>query len=238
MAARLNSGTLTSLHEAASEKRVSREELAALLATHTTSYTQQPTELAMVPGQVIGMEGAVGTGLTRLALMMLADIATRAPVAVVDTQGWFCPVAAWEVGIPPARLSVIRCSDDAQWAGVLSALMGGIGGIYAEVPSQVPDQVLRRLTAKARQLRSAVVLRPLGRSLPSGMTHMRIMGEGVEWVGPDQGHGRLTERNVALAASGKGVRGREERFGVNDDGTGDVRLVGQLGAAPARRRIG
>ena len=221
-----------------SKPRASREDLAALIATHTTTLAGTATELALLPGRVVGLEGVVGTGLTRLALVMLAEIATRAPVAVVDTRGWFCPVAAWEVGIPPARLSVVRCSDAAQWPSVIGALLGGLAGIYAEVPAGVSDQVLRRLSAKARQERAAVALRPMSGRLPTGMTHLRLTAQDVTWSGPDQGHGRLIGRNMTLDASGKGVRGMEQRFGVEDDGTSAVRLVGKLGSASSGRAIG
>ncbi len=218
--------------------QASREELAALIATHTTTLSGPATELTLVPGRVIGLEGPVGTGLTRLALVMLAEIASRAPVAIVDTRGWFCPVAAWEVGIPPARLSVIRCSDAEKWPSVLGALLTGLGGIYAEVPPGVPDQVLRRLSAKARQERAAVALRPMSGQLPAGITHMRLTAERVTWSGPDRGHGRLTGRSLSLYASGKGVRGIEQRFGVEDDGTSDVHLVGNLGTVSPGRAVG
>lgn len=216
----------------------SREELAALIATHTTTLPGRAAELAMVPGQVIGLEGEVGGGLTRLALVMLAEIARRAPVAVVDTRGWFCPVAAWEVGIPPARLSVIRCSNVDQWPAVLGALLTGLGGIYAEVPSGVPDQVLRRLGAKARQERAAVALRSMSGRLPAGITHMRLTAETVSWSGPDQGHGRLVGRSLSVHASGKGVRGMERRFGVEDDGTSALHMVGNLGTVSPGRAVG
>ncbi len=216
----------------------SREELAALIATHSTTLPGRTTKLSMVPGQVIGLEGDMGAGLTRLALVMLAKIAERAPVAIVDTRGWFCPVAAWEVGIPPARLSVIRCTDAAQWPAVLGALLTGLGGIYAEVPSGIPDQVLRRLGAKARQERAAVALRPLNGRLPAGIAHMRLAAETVSWSGPDQGHGRLAGRSISVFASGKGVRGMETRFGVEDDGTSALHLVGNLGVVSAGRAVG
>ena len=233
--------TLTSIQSKAhldTPKRASREDLAALISTHTTTLAERATELSLIPGRVVGLEGAVGTGMTRLALVMLAEVAKRAPVAVVDARGWFCPVAAWEVGIPPARLSVIRCSDPAQWPSVVGALLGGLSGIYAEVPFDVPDQMLRRLSAKTRQERVSVALRPLRGQLPVGVAHMRLAAQDVTWSGPDQGHGRLSGRHMALHASGKGVRGIEQQFGVEDDGTCDVRLVGRLATASAGRTAG
>jgi hypothetical protein len=190
--------------------------------------------LAAVPGRVLGLAGPPGSGLTRLGLGLAAGAASG-PVAVVDVRGWLCPLGAWESGIAPDRLVVVRCPDRDMWPRVTAALLDGLRSVYAEVPAGVPDQVLRRLGALARNRRAALVLRPLRGGLPGGLTHLHLTASGVTWDGTDAGHGRLTGRRLALSASGRGTGGIERTVEVEDDGTNPVRLVPGL-ATPARRR--
>lgn len=156
-------------------------------------------------GHVVSLVGAPGTGLTRVALMLLAEPSRIAPVACVDVRGWLHPPAAWEAGIDHDRLVVIRSRDRLQWPGITAALLEGMAAVYAEVPDRVPDQILRRLAALARSRRTALVMRPLSGSLPSGIAHLRMRGVGVTWEGTDAGHGRLLKSRVRLEVSGKSI---------------------------------
>lgn len=194
--------------------------------------------LAARPGRVIALEGPTGLGLTRLGLGLLATIAERLPVAVVDVRGWICPLAAWELGIPPERLVTIRCTDPIKWPKALAALLEGIGGVYAEVPTGVPDQVLRRLSALARSRSSALVLRPLKGTLPAGISFLRLRPAGVVWDGPHEGHGRLRIRKIALEASGKGAAGIQRTIEMEDDGENLVCVVSGMAVTTSRRAAG
>ena len=82
----------------------------------------RPDALELQPGRVLGLEGAPGSGLTRLGLSLLAAPARSGPVAFLDARGWLCPAAAWESGVPANRLIVIRCDDGVRWAQVTAAL--------------------------------------------------------------------------------------------------------------------
>ncbi len=195
-----------------------------------------PGLLTAQPGRVMGLEGPPGYGLTRLGLAMLAG--HDGTVAVVDVRGWLSPLAAWEVGLSPERLVVVRCPDRSLWAQVTAALLEGVGAIYAEVPGGIAEQMLRRLGALARARRSALLLRPLRGGLPSGLAHLRLHGDGVAWEGVGDGHGRLSRRLLTLQAGGKGVGGLERHIEVEDDGTDAVRVVPGLAAAPSRRAAG
>jgi len=228
----------TALSAATELDRPTRADLAALIATHTTMTPPTGFDLELQPGRVVGLEGAFGTGLTRLGLSLIALPALRAPVAVVDTRGWLSPLAAWEVGIEPRRLSVVRCEDKAYWSQVVAALVAGMSAVYAEVPAGVPDSVLRRLASMARRERTGLVLRPLTGRLPSGVGHLRVRVDTVVWEGPDKGHGRLGRRSLLVEASGKAMAGMERRFEVEDDGEGAVHLVGGLAASSAGRVAG
>jgi hypothetical protein len=195
-----------------------------------------PGLLAAAPGRVMGLEGPPGYGVTRLGLSMLS--AHPGTVAVVDVRGWLSPLAAAEAGVRLEGLVVVRCPDKSRWAQVTAALLEGLGAVYAEVPVGINDQLLRRLGALARARRAALLLRPLRGALPSGLAHLRLQGEAVEWEGTGVGHGRLGRRRLLLRAGGKGVGGVERRIEVEDDGTDAVRVVPGLAAAPPRRAAG
>jgi hypothetical protein len=197
-----------------------------------------PALPAAHPGRVVGLVGEVGSGLTRLGLVLLSDPARHGMVAAVDVRGWLCPAAAWEVGIPEERLVVVRCADRSLWPKVTAALLDGITAVYAEVPAGVPDAVLRRLAALARARDAALLLRPVRGNLPAGLTHLSLGAGAVLWEGTDAGHGRLTRRRLTLQASGRGVLGIDRILEVDDDGTDAVRVVSGLGAAPAGRSAG
>ncbi len=189
--------------------------------------------LALRPGRVTALEGAPGMGLTRLGLALLAAPARQGPVAFLDVQGWLCPAAAWEAGLQPERLVVVRCADKARWAQVAAALCEGVPAVYAEVPAGMKEPLLRRLAALARSRGTALALRPLRDGLPGGLAHLRLRAQEVAWDGPDAGHGRLGRRRLVLAASGKAVGGATRVVEVEDDGTHDLRVVPRLAAAAA-----
>jgi hypothetical protein len=190
------------------------------------------------PGRVVGLLGSPGFGLTRLGLKMLADPAITGPVAYLDVRGWLCPPAAWEAGIDPQRLVVVRCDDPVKWGRVAATVIEGVGALYAEVPRGLKDQQLRKLESLARSRRAALLLRPLQGALPSGLAFLRLTAREVAWQGTDQGHGRLTTRRLVLEAAGKAVHGMSRLVEVEDHGADDLHLVSRLAAAPAGRAAG
>ena len=194
--------------------------------------------LVLRPGQVIGLEGRTGLGLTRVGFSMLAEMSHVCRVVVVDARGWVCPLAAWEVGVLPDRLVVVRCGDAARWPRVVAALLDGVKVIYAEVPSGIRDVVLRRLGAKARARDVAMILRPLEGRLPSGLAYLRVQVGQVAWTGTGKGHGRLDRRTLVLELSGKGAKGRRQVVEVEDDGAHPVRVVSRLVAPQGGRAVG
>lgn len=200
---------------------------------------RRPTELLRLePGRIVGLVGHPGFGLTRVGLSLLAATAGRAPVAYLDVRGWLCPVAAWESGVEPEQLVVVRCDDPVRWGRTLTALLEGIGWIYAEVPRGVKDAQLRRIAGLVRSRRASLILRPVQGDLPSGVAFLRLLSTEVEWEGTDRGHGRLASRVLSLAASGKATRGMARQIEVEDDGSDALRLVSGLAAAPPGRAVG
>jgi hypothetical protein len=167
-----------------------------------------PIELA--PGKIVGLEGPAGLGLTRVGLSLLTAPSQVGTVVVIDARGgWLSPLAAWEVGVKPSRLVVVRCSNPMLWAKVCAAVLEGVAAVYAEVPPGVGESELRRLAALTRARKAGLALRPLRGQLPAGITHMRLKGRAVSWEGPDMGHGALTARQLSLEVSGKSLPWQE-----------------------------
>jgi hypothetical protein len=197
-----------------------------------------PAPLRLTPGHVVGLEGNAGFGMTRLGLALLATYPATGPVVYLDARGWMSPVAAWESGIEPESLVVVRCDDPLTWGRVAATLVEGVSVVYAEIPRGVKDTQLRTLAALARRRSIPLMLRPLRSLLPPALVHLRLAARSIEWSGTDAGHGRLTRRTLTIEASGKAMRGRTTLIELEDHGTDAVRLVSGLAAAPSRRAVG
>ncbi len=194
--------------------------------------------LQLEPGRVTELIGVPGTGLTRLGLSLLTPYSMVAPVVALDVRGWISPEAAWEAGVIPESLIIVRCDQSRIWPKVAAALLEGVRALYAEVPSGIQDKDLRRLAALARARKAAVAMRPLGQGLPTGVAHLRLRGLGVTWEGADRGHGKLKRRRLVLEASGRGVAGVVRRFEVDDEGTDVVRVVSDVVVDQVGRAVG
>ena len=213
-------------------------DLAEIAAPLVDLADREDEFLQLRPGRITELLGIPGTGLTRFGLRLLAAPSQVAPVVALDTNGWISPVAAWEAGVVPENLVIVRCDQPEIWPKVAAALLEGVRALYAEVPATAKEQDLRRLAALARARKVAVAMRPMGRGLPSGMAHLRLRALGVTWEGADQGHGRLGRRRLMLEASGKGASGMTRRFEVEDEGSDVVRVVSDVVVGEARRAIG
>lgn len=179
-------------------------------------FNQGEELLTLGPGQVAGLSGLPGSGLTRLGLSLIAPYANQGALACIDVRGWLSPAVAWDLGIEPERLVVVRGGDLVTWGRIVATLLGGLRGVYAEVPPGIKDVSLRKLVAKARTQRTPLVLRPIAGELPKGIAHLHLRARGVAWEGTDAGHGRLTVRRTLLDASGKSTRGMERTIEVED----------------------
>ncbi len=192
----------------------------------------------MQPGRPVELSGPAGFGLTRVGYSMLAAPSRTAPVVVIDVRGWASPSAAWEVGVDPDRLVMVRCADPVLWPKVAASVFEGVRAIYAEVPGSVPDRDLRRLAALARARQVRLALRPLRGELPSGIAYLRLRAHQIRWNGPEAGHGRLETRRLIFEASGKGAAGIARLIEVEDDGTDGVRVVSDVAAEQGGRAVG
>lgn len=210
-----------------------------------TAAEMEPRTLSLdlAPGQVAGLSGMPGSGLTRIGLSLIAPYASAGHLAVLDVRGWMNPSAAWDMGIPSERFVVVRNHDIVTWGRIVSAMLSGLKGVYAEVPRGIRDSVLWNLAAKARTLRTPLVLRPVVGSLPRGIAHLRLDAQAIDWDGIEGGHGALMGRRTRLIASGKAIKGREVLIEVEDhgassfaqSGTHDLRVVSDVGVEATRR---
>jgi hypothetical protein len=214
------------------------EDVVSLERTGFRTQTREEGYLHLQPGRITELIGAPGSGLTRLGMSLLVVPSRLAPVVVIDTRGWVSPRAAWEAGVIPENLVIVRCGQVEVWPRVTAALLEGVRALYAEVPSGVKDHDLRRLAALARARRVPVAMRSMGGGLPGGVAHLRLRALGVTWEGADHGHGRLRRRRLLIEASGKGAAGVTRRFEVEDEGTDLVRVVSDVVVGETRRAVG
>jgi hypothetical protein len=128
--------------------------------------------LSLAPGQIAGLTGIPGSGLTRIGMSLLAPHAIRGPLVYLDVRGWASPMAAWEMGIDPKQFVVVRSSDIVSWSRIVATLLEGVCGVYAEVPKGLKDQSLYKLAAKARTTGTASHCRQAARR--SGAPQSRI----------------------------------------------------------------
>lgn len=200
------------------------------LPLERSDITRISDVLSLAPGQIAGLTGIPGSGLTRIGMSLLAPYAVNGPLVYLDVRGWASPLAAWEMGIDPKRFVVVRSSDIVSWSRIVATLLDGVCGVYAEVPVGLRDQSLYKLAAKARTKRTPLVLRPVAGKLPSGVAHLNLESGRVLWEGTEAGHGKLTNRRTFLVASGKATRGMVRTIEIEDDGTNDLRVVPRMGA--------
>jgi hypothetical protein len=191
--------------------------------------------MSLSPGQIAGLSGVPGSGLTKVGISLIAPYASQGHLAYLDVRGWASPLTAWELGIEPERFIIVRTDDIVTWSRVVGTLLDGMRGVYAEIPRGVKDSALRTLAAKARTRRTPLVLRPIAGKLPQGVVHLHLEARDVEWDGTQQGHGALVRRRTRLDASGKATRGMERTIEIEDDGTNGLRVVPNLGAETSRR---
>ena len=176
--------------------------------------------------------------MTRLGLVLLSDHARTGSVAYLDVRGWLSPVAAWEVGIEPDRLVIARCREVIRWGKAVAALLDGAAAVLAEVPAGAKDASIRKLAALARNRGTPLLLRPLDRTIPTGVAHLTLEARETSWTGAVDGHGRIDRRITLLVASGKVMRGMTRTIEMEDDGSNALRVVSGVAAAETRRVAG
>jgi hypothetical protein len=166
-------------------------------------------------GSVVAVEGSIWLALAVAAAASAAG-SWCAVVGVPDLGA----AAAADAGIDLTRLVLVP-SPGSQWSTAVASLLDGFDLVLARPAREVRAGEARRLAARARERRSAIVA--VG-DWPDAVD-LRLRVTGTEWTGLHSGYGRLASRVCGVAAQGRGSAARERRV---------VAALPNLGPAPVR----
>lgn len=209
------------------------DELSEQLGDRTLPVADELAGLLPLRGLRRGSTVSV-QGSTSLLLAMLAAATSSGAWAAVVGMPDLGVLAAAELGVAVRRLAMVPYPGE-QAAGVLAALLDGVdlvvvsagcvtGGAGAAGDFRA-DRLARRLSARARH-RGAVLL-AFG-AWPGA--EVQLSAHPRRWSGLGEGHGHLREREVLLAAGGRGAATRPVRSRVLLPGRN-----GELAALPDER---
>jgi hypothetical protein len=112
--------------------------------------------------------------------------------------------AAAQIGVDLARLAVVPEPPADQWSSVMAALTGAVDMVLACPPRRVRPVEARRLSARARERGTVLVLvgEAAARHWP-GSPDLSLAVTQAEWQGLGAGHGHLRSRRVRVEATGR-----------------------------------
>ena len=151
-------------------------------------------------GSVVGLEGPGSTSLLWSLLAPPTEAGSWAVLVGLPAAGL---LAAAEAGVALDRLAVVIPPGGA-WANVLGALLDGFDLVVAAPDRRVRPADARRLTARARERGTVVVLAGGGAvsAWPEG-ADLRLALTAPDWEGLGRGHGHLQRRRVRLEVTGR-----------------------------------
>ncbi|MCC6226257.1 MAG: hypothetical protein IT195_07615 [Microthrixaceae bacterium] len=143
---------------------------------------------------------------TSLSLALVAAASQAGSwVAAVGTAdiGW---AAAADLGLDLGRVLVVPRVGSAEWAGVVAALVDSVSVVMVRPGRPVGERDARRLSARARERGTVLLLDAAARSWP---IEPDVVIEAVgSWSGLGEGHGRLRERRLDVSISGRRAAAR------------------------------
>ncbi len=177
--------------------------------------------------RIVGVSGALGTvldgirrGSTLLVDMALGGVSLAlALVAATAREGawtaavglpWLGLAAAGELGVSLDRFALVPDPGD-RWPGVASALLDGMDMVLLGPPGRVRPADARRLTARARESGTVLVVLDLGRRCWPEAPDLRLSVARATWEGLGVGHGHLRSRRVEVVVTGRRAASRERR---------------------------
>ena len=154
-------------------------------------------------------------GSTSLALALAAGpSAAGSWMAAAGVSGLGLTAAA-ELGVDLGRLVVVGAPPPQVWATVVATLVEAFDLVLARVDRRVRDADARRLTARARDAGSVLVLLLHdGRGAQGALgiwpdaPDVRLDITASEWSGIGDGHGHLHARRVEVSATGRRAAAR------------------------------
>lgn len=166
-------------------------------------------EVAAGPASGPGGGRATAGGASTLAFSLVAAATTRgswcAAVGVADVG----VLALAELGIDLDHLVLVP-RPGIQWAQAAALSIDGTDAVVVCAPGRVRPELARRLSARVRDRRVALVVLSRHAPWPEGADFRLSVGTGY-WLGAGAGHGHLTRRRVEVTVTGRRAAGREAR---------------------------
>jgi hypothetical protein len=155
-----------------------------------------------------GPDGGAG-GATTLAFSLLAEATATgswcAAVGVPDVG----VLALADMGVDLDHLILVP-RPGARWAEAAASLVEGMDAVLVCPPGPARPAAARRLAARARERRVALVVLARHAPWPEGPDLQLAAGRG-QWVGAGRGHGHLQGRRVEVVSSGRRAASRPVR---------------------------
>jgi hypothetical protein len=168
---------------------------------------------ALVDGVRRGSTLVIGSasGGVSLALSLVAAATGEGAWAAAVGLPWLGLVAAAELGVSLDRLALVPAPGD-RWPGVAAALLDGMDLLLLGVPGRVRPADARRLTTRARERGTVLVVLELSgtRCWPE-VPDLRFSIAGATWEGLGAGHGHLRARRMEVVVAGRRAASRERR---------------------------
>lgn len=147
--------------------------------------------------------GAVGSaGATSLVIALLAEASRAGSWCAVVGMPTFGAAAAAEAGVVLDRVALVP-HPGPEWTTIVAALLDGVDIVVAASPGPIAAGTANRLSARARQRGSVLVM------------HGHMPGADVVldstrglWHGLDQGAGRFLQRELTIEVRGRGSAAR------------------------------
>lgn len=151
-------------------------------------------------------------------------------------------VAAAEVGVDLRRLALVEV-EVGQWATAVAAAIDSVDVVVAGVPAGLQATVARRLSARARERRSVLIVveRPgaasAGPAWPE-RADLRLQVERWWWTGLGAGDGHLLRRRATVTVNGREAGGRRRQVDLSMP-PGPATVVGERAPSfqPLRRQM-
>jgi hypothetical protein len=167
-----------------------------------------PLEPLLPDGLRRGSTVAVG-GSTSLALALVAGASTAGSWTAAAGVSSLGLTAASELGVALERLVVVAAPPPQVWGTVVATLVEAFDVVLARVDRRVRDADARRLTARARDAGSVLVLLlPDARGVWPDAPDVRLDITASEWSGIGDGYGHLHARRVEVSATGRRAAAR------------------------------